>query len=602
MSTNALRALYAVTLSLGILVNESAPADQFVRLSLHEFVKDPNRLESLFKGIQVMKSRNHEPRDSAAYRTSWEYWAAIHGYLGPDSKHGTVERNKQDRIRRIERAATNSAAPDPEVAKTVSGYFDGMKDLSAPDELAKKIWNTCEHGTRFFFPWHRAYLYHFERVLREASGDPNLALPYWDYTNNQIDQESAQESPWRIPTVFALRLINPEGVKPCETGGPCEPNPLYESRRTAGFGDFVQLDTVDTDIDGVLADADFQNYQDVLEGGVHGHIHCLVGNACLGPYMGIVPTSANDPLFWFHHANIDRLWDCWSKMHGSELKPSSDEEWLNHEFFFVDEKGQPVSMRVRALFDPKGPINYRYDKIVGCLRKQPVVVASADDLAPPESSEERHLLPPKDEKKTAGADQSVRSSKKIQVARLRDVAITETDQEVILPQSSGRKVINALGEEKQKTSQWAPTGKESAPTVKPMAKWAPTTLARARLILEGVQVNREPGSSVRVYIGDKGGANKAFVGILSFFEAFAHSDHGEIPGRFTFDISAQVLDLVAGGANTDDLVVSFVASSGLVGETAKIDPQQFKASGLIIRQISLEVEGASPPSEQQKLQ
>ena len=171
MSKNALSALYALTLSLGILANGSVTADQFVRLSLQEFVKDPSRLESLFKGIQVMKSRNDEPRDSAAYRTSWEYWAAIHGYLGPDSTHGTIEDNKQDRLKRIEKAAKNPAAPDLEVAKAVSAYFDGMNDLSAPDELAKKIWNTCQHGTQFFFPWHRAYLYYFERVLREASGD-----------------------------------------------------------------------------------------------------------------------------------------------------------------------------------------------------------------------------------------------------------------------------------------------------------------------------------------------------------------------------------------------------------------------------------------------
>ena len=171
------------------------------------------------------------------------------------------------------------------------------------------------------------------------------------------------------------------------------------------------------------------------------------------------------------------------------------------------------------------------------------MVASAD-LALPESSEERHLLPPKDEKKTAGADQSLRHSKHTtQVARLSDVAITDTDQEVVLPQFAGRTVINAIGEKKSRATQWAPTGKYLAPTVAPTEKWAAPTLARARLILEGVQVNREPGSSLRVYIGDKGGANKAFVGILSFFEAFAHGDHGEIPGRFTFDISAQARDL-----------------------------------------------------------
>ena len=82
MSTNARSALYALTLSFGILANGSATADQFVRLSLKEFVKDPNRLESLFKGIQVMKSRNNEPRDQLPTEPAGEYWAAARP-LGP---------------------------------------------------------------------------------------------------------------------------------------------------------------------------------------------------------------------------------------------------------------------------------------------------------------------------------------------------------------------------------------------------------------------------------------------------------------------------------------------------------------------------------------
>ncbi|HTE11917.1 MAG TPA: tyrosinase family protein, partial [Chitinophagaceae bacterium] len=31
-------------------------------------------------------------------------------------------------------------------------------------------WNSCQHGTQFFFSWHRMYLYFFERILRAKSG------------------------------------------------------------------------------------------------------------------------------------------------------------------------------------------------------------------------------------------------------------------------------------------------------------------------------------------------------------------------------------------------------------------------------------------------
>lgn len=32
-----------------------------------------------------------------------------------------------------------------------------------------------------FCPWHRQFILLFERDLRNAAGDPNLALPYWDW-------------------------------------------------------------------------------------------------------------------------------------------------------------------------------------------------------------------------------------------------------------------------------------------------------------------------------------------------------------------------------------------------------------------------------------
>jgi tyrosinase len=42
---------------------------------------------------------------------------------------------------------------------------------------------SCQHGTNLFFPWHRAYLYFFERALRDFV--PRLALPFWDWTKTQ---------------------------------------------------------------------------------------------------------------------------------------------------------------------------------------------------------------------------------------------------------------------------------------------------------------------------------------------------------------------------------------------------------------------------------
>src|SRR5215210_5130187 len=46
-------------------------------------------------------------------------------------------------------------------------------------------WNECQHRSWFFLPWHRMYLYYFERIVRkavvDAGGPADFALPYWNY-------------------------------------------------------------------------------------------------------------------------------------------------------------------------------------------------------------------------------------------------------------------------------------------------------------------------------------------------------------------------------------------------------------------------------------
>jgi hypothetical protein len=35
--------------------------------------------------------------------------------------------------------------------------------------------------------------------------------------------------------------------------------------------------------------------------------------------------SPNDPLFWLHHANVDRLWAIWQTMPGQEWRLDPDQ-------------------------------------------------------------------------------------------------------------------------------------------------------------------------------------------------------------------------------------------------------------------------------------
>ena len=53
-----------------------------------------------------------------------------------------------------------------------------------------------------------------------------------------------------------------------------------------------------------------------------------VVHSALGGLMGDPDTAAQDPIFWLHHANVDRLWNHWIQQGGGRADPS-DAAWLN---------------------------------------------------------------------------------------------------------------------------------------------------------------------------------------------------------------------------------------------------------------------------------
>lgn len=136
----------------------------------------------------------------------------------------------------------------------------------------------CPHMVPYFFAWHRGYLYYFERQLRAVSGDAKLVLPYWDYYTN--------------PTL------------PAEFTNPYGGNPLYVQR-------------VNTNVRQALTMAPFSStlihfprgasnaFEPSFEDMPHNPVHDLIGN-----WMADMQ-SPTDPIFWLHHANVDRLWVAW---------------------------------------------------------------------------------------------------------------------------------------------------------------------------------------------------------------------------------------------------------------------------------------------------
>ncbi|WP_434628900.1 tyrosinase family protein [Chromobacterium sp. CV08] len=198
---------------------------------------------------------------------------------------------------------------------------------SANRTLAEKMWDTCQahsSGQRedFFLPWHRMFITYFEDIIRQVSGRHDFTLPYWDYT------DPAQQ------------------VLPVEFRQPGDPvwGPLYRATRwpdtnagknvTLGPGGMLTLDCMKSNLySGSAGDAGFCANTDMNP---HGALHVDVGN---GEGMASVPWAANDPIFWIHHCNIDRIWASWNLAGG---KNPSDAPFLNQQFVFASPTGTAV--------------------------------------------------------------------------------------------------------------------------------------------------------------------------------------------------------------------------------------------------------------------
>ena len=309
----------------------------------------------------------------------------------------------------------------------------------------------CPHGNWWFLSWHRGYLGWFEQICRELSGDPEFALPYWDWTTEQKvpagmfeDVLDPNHSAF-IPTAqdFESRLkaalgnadywTSPNGVfSPQSQFGlllrrgmrfdadlmfdivshPAgklfydQPGARGIRRELPDFSVATREAVAGTTIQAALAAPDFITFASaktsnhsamggfsVLEAKPHNAVHRCVGTRdCnfiepLG-FMNDMLSSA-DPLFYLHHANIDRLWDVWTRKQirlglpylpdGVELRTDLPDEQKSAEerntdyyrwarepmLFFVDAKGKPVSKTRGGDYEATAAFGYDYEPGAG---------------------------------------------------------------------------------------------------------------------------------------------------------------------------------------------------------------------------------------------
>lgn len=236
------------------------------------------------RGVKEMQDR------ALADPTSWRFYAAIHGI-------------------------------DPQLWAAL-GWLSNS-DQPPTQAVMKEFWRQCQHGSWYFLPWHRGFVLALEANIRaivtDLGGPVDWALPYWNYFR-------AGQS-----------ALPPEFGSP---GWPVDPgpNPLFREQRYGPNNDgdvFVPLNKVNLDamneplftgqagggspgFGGV--DTGFSHGGRVhgrIENQPHDWVHGLVGGSdpndpTLPGLMSDPDTAGLDPIFWLHHANIDRLWASWN--------------------------------------------------------------------------------------------------------------------------------------------------------------------------------------------------------------------------------------------------------------------------------------------------
>ena len=137
-------------------------------------------------------------------------------------------------------------------------------------------------GTQRFLPWHRVFLLRLEELLQKT--DPATFIPYWDWTASRS-----------VPTW--MRTFTPTVFVPGNGSVVVKRNASIKAKKN---------------VNAIMQLSSYTEFTDTLENGPHGEVHMEVGVVKgTREAMARITVSPADPLFWLHHAQIDRLWAQW---------------------------------------------------------------------------------------------------------------------------------------------------------------------------------------------------------------------------------------------------------------------------------------------------
>ncbi|XP_057812288.1 polyphenol oxidase I, chloroplastic-like [Salvia miltiorrhiza] len=235
------------------------------------------------------------------------------------------------------------------------------------------------HNSWLFYPWHRWYLYFYERILGKLIDDPTFALPYWNWDNPPgmpmpalfVNENSPLYNPKRNQAHLPPALMDLLYSSKSST----DPSVIIPTNLNEMYGEMVRNAVKPEDFYGAkyIVGSDPDPGAGTVERGSHTSVHIWVGDprSPAGEDMGNFYSTARDPIFFCHHANVDRMWSVWRDLRGPKPKDFNDPEWLDADFVFYDENAQLVRVKVKdTLEDVK--MGFAYQKVeLPWLNKRP---------------------------------------------------------------------------------------------------------------------------------------------------------------------------------------------------------------------------------------
>ncbi|KAG9103970.1 hypothetical protein FRC07_009879, partial [Ceratobasidium sp. 392] len=278
------------------------------------------------------------------YTSTWEKYTCPNGIEARKEWRKLSKTEKTNFISAVKCLADKKR--NPHSTKLTASYPRSnippiYSDSSLYDDLTYVHMDNTDmiHYTGYFMPWHRNYVNLFKRLLVEKCQYAGV-MPYWDWSQDAASFNTS--AIWDADPNSGLGTfgdpnddyyVKNGGFKDMKVSYPITrgirrqytPYPYltwwWVPRPTEAATETIQQKYVDDVINGYAGD--FRAMQNASEKAqaMHPNIHMIMG----GDMAGTCPKAAgstcqggstwtpNDPIFFLHHANYDRIWWLWQQ-------------------------------------------------------------------------------------------------------------------------------------------------------------------------------------------------------------------------------------------------------------------------------------------------